>query len=151
MSDIYPKTLRQLVIGFIRKFGLLDQSRTPCGHPIALSAAHALMELLHNPGIDQSELSRRLALSKSNVSRMLAKLAKQGHVKRIQHENDGRAHALHLTVKGRRLASSINENSLARFGEIIDSLPDGKRDQLFESLSILIQAIPEPLRDSEPE
>ena len=58
----------------IRRFGLLDSDRTPCGQPVAVSHAHALMELLRAPATKQGELARPLGLSKSAVSRMVDQL-----------------------------------------------------------------------------
>jgi DNA-binding MarR family transcriptional regulator len=134
--------LRSLVHAFTRRFGLLDQSKTPCGKPIAVSEAHTLMQLLENPGIGQAELSNCLGLSESAISRLLAHLEQRGLIKRKKKECDGRARCLHLTSKGERMASEINQSSLALFDTILSALPEAKLGQLFESLTILAEAIP---------
>src|SRR5664280_2549620 len=45
-SDTEATDLRLLVQTFIRSAGLLAGGQTPCGHPVAVSHAHALMVLL---------------------------------------------------------------------------------------------------------
>jgi DNA-binding MarR family transcriptional regulator len=138
-----PEALRGLIQAFIHRFGLLDQTRTPCGLPISVSDAHALMEILKDPGIDQMELSRHLGLSKSATSRLLLRLVKRGKVKRTKNRNDGRAYNLNLTDKGKRQAEMINRESLKIFGAIISGLSEDAAQQLMQSLPLLINALPE--------
>jgi DNA-binding MarR family transcriptional regulator len=142
-----PEALRGLIHAFIRSFGLLDQTRTPCGMPIAVSDAHALMEIMKNPGMDQMELSRHLGLSKSATSRLLLRLVKRGQVKRVKNRDDGRAHNLSLTVKGKRQAELINRESLKTIGAIISGLSEDATQQLMQSLPLLIKALPESRRN----
>jgi len=151
MANPNAETLRNLIHTFIRRFGLLDEARTPCGLPIAVSDAHALMELLHNPGIEQVELAKRLGLSKSAVSRLLLRLENRGLVQRAISKEDRRAHDLRLSDKGERMASRINRESLARFETILSGLPDGKSASLLECLPHLIQAIPEQVQAEDKE
>jgi len=139
-----PEKLRVLIQTFIRRFGLLDQTRTPCGMPIAVSDAHALMELLKNPGIEQMELSRRLGLSKSAISRLLLRLARRGQIQRTKSRDDGRVYNLSLTQKGKSRAEVINRESLMTFKAIISGLSQDATDKLSKSLPLLIKALPGP-------
>jgi DNA-binding MarR family transcriptional regulator len=141
MPEPNAEKLRALIHAFIRNFGLLDQSRTPCGMPISVSDAHALMELSKNSGMDQTGLSRRLGLSKSATSRLLLRLVRRGQVKRVNSKDDGRAYNLHLTEKGKRHAEMINRESLATFNAIISGLSDEAADNLLEYLPLLIKAL----------
>ena len=144
MAKPNPEKLRVLIQTFIRRFGLLDQTRTPCGMPIAVSDAHALMELLINPGIEQMELSRRLGLSKSAISRLLLRLARRGQIQRTKSRDDGRVYNLSLTQKGKSRAEVINRESLMTFKAIISGLSKDATDQLSKSLPLLIKALPGP-------
>ncbi len=141
-GDHRTEDLRTLVQTFVRRFGLLDQARTPCGAAMTISAAHALSELARSPGIDQNELARRLGLSKSAVSRLSASLEGSGLLVREPSDSDGRAWLLRLTTKGERLSREIAGRSLVFFGEIMAGLPAAKVAAVFDGLSALIQAIP---------
>jgi DNA-binding MarR family transcriptional regulator len=145
MARTDAEKLRALIHAFIRNFGLLDQTRTPCGMPISVSDAHALMELLKDPGIEQMELSRRLGLSKSAVSRLLQRLKRRGQIQRMKSKDDGRAYNIRLTEKGLRQADMINHESLATFGMIISGLSKDSTDRLLECLPPLIEALPKCL------
>ena len=140
------ETLRKLIRTFVRRFGLLDQSHTPCGMPMTVSDAHALMELLHSSGIEPLELSRRLGLSKSAVSRLLLRLKRRGHIRQERSKEDGRAYSLYLTDKGIRTAKTIDQESLRLFGKILSGIPEREAKKLLDSLPILIRAISESHR-----
>jgi DNA-binding MarR family transcriptional regulator len=137
------ENLRALIHAFIRNFGLLDQTRTPCGMPISVSDAHALMELLKTPNIDQINLSKKLGLSKSATTRLVQRLKRRGQISRRRNQSDGRAYNLKLTERGKRQAEMINRESLATFRTILSGVPDDGARSLMNSLSLLIQAVPE--------
>jgi DNA-binding MarR family transcriptional regulator len=132
--------LRRAVHSFIRRFGLLDEARTPCGMAVPLSQAHAMMELLRTPRISQQDLADRLALSKSNVSRLVDRLVASGRVRRERDMEDGRACRLVLTEKGRHLARELDQRSLGRFEALLRGVPPRERNTVIRALSLLVEA-----------
>jgi len=146
VTESRTEKFRATIHAFIRNFGLLDQTRTPCGLPIPVSDAHALMELLKTPGIGQTELSRRLGLSKSATSRLLRRLIRRGQVTRVNRVDDGRAYSLQLTGKGKRQARMINRESLATFRAVMSGLSEEAAEQLLRYFPLLVKALPGPAR-----
>lgn len=142
-----PQDLRQAFHSLVRRFGLLDSDRTPCGHALAVSHAHALMELMRNPGVRQLDLARILGLSRSAVSRMVDQLQRRGWIKRRADNNDGRAWRLSLSARGRRLARRIDEASIARFSAILDRISAPMRGLVVSILDILHGAIPTEMEE----
>ncbi len=92
--------LQRQMVSLIRAFGLHRPDLTPCGHPVSVSAAHALMELASNDPLTLNELTTRLHLQKSTVSRLVDRLVRRRWVRRISHPGDSRAVLLKLTDKG---------------------------------------------------
>lgn len=137
-----PQDLRRAFQSIIRRFGLLDSDRTPCGHSLPVSHAHALMELLRTPGMRQLDLALTLGLSKSAVSRMVDQFQQRGWIERGADDGDGRAWRLSLSAKGCRLARRIDDASLARFSVILDRVPAAVRGQVVSTLELLHNAIP---------
>lgn len=139
------RALRALVQTFIRTIGLLSGDHTPCGKPLAVSHAHALMVLLErarlgaSPG--QRELGAVLGIDKSNVARLCQKMERAGHLRQARSPEDGRARLLALTPQGRRVAEAVERSSLARFGELASALPAERRPAVLAALSTLNQAI----------
>jgi DNA-binding MarR family transcriptional regulator len=118
---------------------------------MSVSDAHALVELLRSPGVEPLELSRRLGLSKSAVSRLLFRLKRRGQITQERDENDGRAFHLRLTEKGRQAANLINRESITLFGKILSKIREGDAKRILDSLPLLIQAIPKSGSDSDSE
>jgi DNA-binding MarR family transcriptional regulator len=115
--------LRNAVHDFIRGFGLLAADQTPCGHPLNLSDAHALLELKARsdrkmPAPTQREIGDHLKIDKSNVSRMCRRLEAKGFIKCKPCAEDGRSKRVYLTAKGKRLASAVDASSKARFSAV---------------------------------
>jgi DNA-binding MarR family transcriptional regulator len=137
--------LRRLVQGFVRGFGLLAESQTPCGKPMPTSQAHALMVLLERHERDdppmQSEIARALGLDKSSIARLCARLCESGHVVRAPCPEDGRAWRLRLTESGIRLAQSIETASRGRFDRLLSAIPEGKRSSVIDSIAALNEAV----------
>ncbi len=131
----------------IRRSGLLDLSRTPCGQPVAVSHAHALMELMRCPGMTQGELACTLGLSKSALSRLAAALERRGWIQRRSDDEDRRIRRLTLTARGREVAGRVDQASLVRFAAILEGIPPETREQVLEVLELLRQAIPAPAEE----
>ena len=92
---------RGLLQAFICRFGLLAGDQTPCGKPLPVSDAHALMCLLEagEAGLLQTTLVTRLGIDKSTVSRVIARLSDRGLVASVPSPADGRARPIRLTRK----------------------------------------------------
>ncbi|MBL8717703.1 MAG: winged helix-turn-helix transcriptional regulator [Myxococcales bacterium] len=141
--------LRAGVRRFVRSFGLLAGDRTPCGAPIPLSVAYALVQLLEatrrDQVVTQQDLARGLHIDKSNVTRLCARLARDGFVEQRRAEHDGRARTVSLTPKGRTLAERVERSSLARFTQLLAAIPADAHDLVLSALEALaIAATPAP-------
>lgn len=133
--------LQEQMVSLIRAFGLHRADRTPCGTPVSVSEAHALMELGREEALTQSDLAARLALEKSTVSRLVGELEGRGWVERSRDPSDGRALRLRLTEAGRRAAGELTEARRARFGRLLDRIPEGERDSVRRALDVLVDAM----------
>jgi DNA-binding MarR family transcriptional regulator len=131
--------LRRLVQRFVRGFGLLQPDSTPCGHPLPTSHAHALLVLHETPELTQNELAAVLGLDKSNVSRLVARLLRSGHLLAVPGAEDRRERRLSLTAKGEKLAGAIDATSRARFERLLGGIP--RRAALFDVLGDLVAAL----------
>lgn len=135
-----------------RRFGALAADTTPCGKPLSMAHAHALMVLLAKGEVSQQELGVELCIDKSNVARLCARMVDAGHALQAQSETDGRSRRVSLTARGKRLAREIDAASVARFGALLRGLPDARHVQVLEALDHLVAALdslPPPERKPE--
>jgi DNA-binding MarR family transcriptional regulator len=125
---------------FVRNFGLHQPDRTPCGQPLPVSEAYALLELDRATTLRQVELGRRLRLEKSSVSRLVANLIARGWVIRDTAPEDGRGVVLALTDGGRRAADQQRRARQAKFAALLNRIPDAQRAAVVAALHTLAEA-----------
>ena len=124
-------------------FFLLDDGDRHLFNEYNLSPSrfYAMVHINDEPGISSSGLSDRLLCDKSNVTRIVRGLEKQGFIERRRHETDGRTLRLYLTDQGQETCNQIqialktyNENRLNGIEEIA-------QDKLLENLGMLNSAL----------
>lgn len=136
--------LRASVQTFVRRFGLLLASATPCGQPLPTSHAHALMVLLgaERP-LRQNELAEALCIDKSNVTRLCVQMEARGHVTQMRAANDGRGRDVALTSQGVRVGREVKQASERRFEQLLARIPRDQHRTVLAGLSALNAALNE--------
>lgn len=143
MSHSSPPELQNQLIALIRAFGLHRLEQTPCGQPVAVTEAHALMELSLEEPLSQSELVQRLGLEKSSISRLVRILEKRDWIVRSRYEPDRRVVQILLTTAGQQAAEQLAAARREKFDRVLAAIPKAQRAQVCESLDILLEAIRE--------
>lgn len=133
--------LRRLMQRLFRRFGALAADATPCGKPLSMAYAHALMVLLAQGELSQQELGLELCIDKSNVARLSAKMTKAEHVVQKRSDQDGRSRRLSLTTRGKKLAREVEAASSARFADLLDQLKPKHRPRVLDALKDLVNAL----------
>src|SRR5690606_19488173 len=128
--------LRRLTQRLFRRFGALAADSTPCGQPLSLAHAHALIILLRRGELAQQELGAELCIDKSNVARLCSKLVETGSVTQRQCDHDRRSRRVSLTARGQRLARDVDAASRARFDALLAALPAERRDDVIAALDL---------------
>lgn len=86
---------------------------------IPYNATPYLNELYSKDGISQEELSGKIFVDKSTVSKMLSKLEKMGFVIRVENKNDKREKFVYLTDKAIKL-KNVFFSSLSEISNIME-------------------------------
>jgi len=136
-----PFGLQEGVVDFVRAFGLHRPDRTPCGKPLSVSEAHALMELDGRESVSQSELASALRLEKSTVSRLVSQLIARGWVERGRDDDDGRVRRLRLSDRGARVAAEVAGARREKFESLLARIPDTERTSVQRALRVLVDAL----------
>ncbi|MEM6251586.1 MAG: MarR family transcriptional regulator [Cyanobacteria bacterium P01_D01_bin.156] len=135
--------LQGQLIALIRAFGLHRPDQTPCGQTVTVAEAHALMELSNGQLLSQNELSTRLSLEKSTVSRLVKILERRGWLQRSRSEADRRVIQLTLTKSGQKAAGQLATARREKFDRILSAIPKEQQTVVLDSLNILVEAIHE--------
>lgn len=131
------------LVKLVRAFGWHRPTTTPCGHPVPIAEAHALLELSRCGSITQRELALRINLQKSTVSRIVSNLEGQGWIVRRRSDVDGRARDVILTTAGTLVAGELASARQAKMDGILTRIPEEQREAVRESLDTLIVAMQE--------
>jgi DNA-binding MarR family transcriptional regulator len=139
-DEVNTKELLESVVAFVRSFGLHKPDQTPCGQPVAVAEAHALMDLAAFGSMRQGELAARLQLEKSTVSRLVRQMEAHGWIQRNSDRHDGRAVLIRLTRQGRETATELARARQEKFARTLAAIPEDKRSMVVEAISILERA-----------
>lgn len=135
------QVLQEQMVALVRAFGLHRPEETPCGKPVAVAEAHALMDLAQHAPLAQHDLTSRLRLQKSTVSRLVGQMEERGWVMRSRSPQDGRVQLLELTDAGRVQAGELAQARQAKFARVLGAIPAEQREMVVEMLSVLVEAI----------
>ncbi|MEO1334908.1 MAG: MarR family winged helix-turn-helix transcriptional regulator [Myxococcota bacterium] len=119
---------------------VIDDARRPCGTPLSIPHAWALLELRQSGPLTIKALAARLNIDRTNVSRLCARMTKLKEIKRAAHPDDKRAQLVALTRRGEQLANMVDTASTAHFSKVLDRL-EGEVAPLIESLDHLTAAL----------
>ncbi len=121
--------------------GALEDARRPCGAPLSLPAAYALLELLQSDTpMTVSQLAEKLSIDRTNVSRLCARMEESGELVKEAHAEDARVRVVRLTAQGTKLARNVDDSSSAHFAGLIKSL-GASAGRVIEALEILEEAM----------
>ncbi len=108
-----------------------------CG--VTTAQCQALLELASAEEMSLVELSNRLRLDTSTLSRTVDGLVKLGHVNRITDPDNRRYVRLGLTGKGKRKVDFIDRSCDQFYLQLLDGIPEEKREALVESVRLLVE------------
>lgn len=131
------------MVELTRTFGWHRPDATPCGKPVPIAEAHALLEISRTPGLTQQGLVAALNLRKSTVSRVVTNLQDRGWVTRDPCQADRRAVEVTLTEAGVVAAGELAKARQARMLDILERIPEQDRAGVVLALRTLIEAIHE--------
>jgi DNA-binding MarR family transcriptional regulator len=131
--------LRELIRVLVRNLGILEKSEaTCCGTTVA--QCHAIVEIGRAKEMSLNELAQLLTLDKSTMSRTTNNLVESGLVVRELHSEDRRYVTIKLTDEGQEVLQSIEGSMEEYYKSIFTSIPEEKREQVLESLQLIIDA-----------
>ncbi|AEY67542.1 MarR family transcriptional regulator [Clostridium sp. BNL1100] len=132
--------LRELIRVLARNLGVLEKSDASCCG-VTLTQCHAIVEIGRKEKISLVDLAELLGLDKSTMSRTVNNLVEDDLAVRELDSENRRYVIIQLTEKGWNVFRSIEESMENYYKSIFGSIPDGKREQVLESLQLLSDAV----------
>ncbi|MCA9998355.1 MAG: MarR family transcriptional regulator [Anaerolineales bacterium] len=134
MSDV-----EQLYNLLKESFFLLDDGdrRLFSQHDLSSPRFYALSHIAAEPGLSLSQLSDCMFCDKSNITRIIRGLERDGYLERRPHETDGRSLRLYLTEKGTAVYQTVATAHHASIQARLHQLDQAERQQLETQLNTL--------------
>ncbi len=149
LADDFPDTPeRRAVVSVVRGFGAIQRHMTPHSARFGLTPSQFQMlpviNRLRDEPLTQRVLGKELYVSFPNVTVMLARLERDGLIKRKVNEEDRRERLVSITSRGQTLLKQIWEQQPAQLSRVMAGLNDNERLELCRLLNKMIagQALP---------
>lgn len=138
---MYPETptIREAARQMARELHLLDGHFGSGG--FSVSGCHLLTELEALGQATAAELSERLVLEKSTLSRLVQSLRKSGELVAERNPDDAREKLLRLTEKGRKAAKEVHRQAFAQVQSALDHVAETERATLAAALERYAKAL----------
>lgn len=94
--------------------------------PFSLTEVRILWEICHRHECNARRIKAVLQVDEGYLSRTIAKLLKQGLIKKHQSENDARVYILSLSRKGMEVFLGLNRRAAVAIESMISSLSDSE-------------------------
>jgi DNA-binding MarR family transcriptional regulator len=139
--DSSASDLANAMVALVRAFGLHRPNETPCGAPVPVAEAHAIMDLAAAGPMNHGQLAVRLRLEKSTVSRLVRQLEKRNWIERTSAKHDRRVVQIRLTAAGKRAAKRLAAARHSKFDDLLAAIPKQKRRFILAAMSDLVAAL----------
>lgn len=126
--------------------GVFESQKLPNGpfeKPLPTSQMMALEEL-EVEKLTVWQLSNKLRLETSTVSRLVDKLVKKGLIYREVNEKNRRELFLHLTEKGHITVNCLREQSITFYQSILNNLSESEQKIVVDGFELFIDSISKP-------
>ena len=100
----------------------------------------ALLELWDGDGLTQKQLVERLDIEQATMANTLARMERDGLIRREKDENDGRVQRVWLTDHSSELRNPAIEAAIAENAEALAALTDEERRQFIALMQKVISA-----------
>ena len=139
MEEIPVREFRRILRNFERELGIQNQSGCCCG--VTISQCHALMELDLKDNITLNDLSAKIHLDKSTVSRTVESLVNNGLILRTIPKSNRRTTRLTLTPEGKEICHTINSGNDFYYKQVLKSISIDLQIGFLKGFEVLVKAM----------
>ena len=138
-SEALITDIRDASRQMVRELGMLGAAHQSLG--LTNSEVHALLELEKDGQLGVVELSARLRLEKSSVSRLVDGLISEKLVASNLGDKDRRKKFISLTSLGKRRLAEVHEEANVRVGRALETLTSEERSTIARGLELYAEAL----------
>lgn len=129
----------EMIQKLVRVFQLFERDQIKV-HGFTTTQCYTLLEISKFGNLSMNEISEKMNLNSSTMTRILDKLVRDEYILRCKDDNDKRIVIVSLTEKGIEAASKLNDSVKAYYKKIIQNIPEGQVEEILKSVNILQKA-----------
>lgn len=138
-SDDQARQLRDGIRALVRRFSLAERSDIGCcGMTVAQAAT---LDALTEGDLRLGELSKRLGITASTLTRNLTRLEERGFVRRVEDSEDKRAQRVAMTDDGQRAATVVRGQEEEFALSVLECLPPNSVTETLAAFYLLLSAV----------
>ena len=123
----------------VRVFQLFERDEIKT-YGFTTSQCYTILELYKSGGLTMNELSEKMNLNSSTMTRILDNLVRDKYISRNKDKFDRRIVIVSLTDTGREVAKELNLTVKAYYRKVIANIPTGQVEDVLKSVNILQKA-----------
>jgi DNA-binding MarR family transcriptional regulator len=113
---------------------------------VTASQGYILLALPETGSVTMNDLSVRMKLANSTMTRMVDQLIQKRMITREPDPEDRRIVRVRLTEQGQDIKIRLKKTMQDLFSQVLEDIPDGEREQIIHSLETLTQSIVNTLK-----
>jgi DNA-binding MarR family transcriptional regulator len=138
-NDFQARQLQRGIRALVRRFSLAERSdMSCCGMTVAQAAT---LTALADGVLRLGELSKRLGIAASTLTRNISRLEDRGLLCRVGDPDDRRAQRVALTESGRSAAKEVGFQEIEFARSVLECLPSGSVTSTLEGFNQLLAAV----------
>lgn len=123
----------------VRVFQLFERDQIKT-YGFTTSQCYTILELYKSGSLTMNELSEKMNLNSSTMTRILDNLVRDKYILRDKDEFDRRIVLVSLTDTGREAARNLDITVKEYYKKIIENIPEGQVEDVLKSVSLLQKA-----------
>ncbi|BCN31036.1 MarR family winged helix-turn-helix transcriptional regulator [Anaeromicropila herbilytica] len=104
------------------------------------SQCYTMLELYRCESLTMNELSDKMNLNSSTMTRILDNLVRDKYISRNKDQSDRRVVIVSLTDAGQEVAKKLDTTVKAYYKKVIANIPEGQVEEVLKSVNILQKA-----------
>lgn len=123
----------------VRVFQLFERDQIKI-YGFTTSQCYTLLEIKKYGNLTMNEISEKMNLNISTMTRILDKLVRDDYIKREKDTSDRRIVIVSLTTEGIKATNKLERSVKEYYKKIISNIPTGEVDNIIKSVTMLQQA-----------
>ncbi|WP_207645800.1 MarR family winged helix-turn-helix transcriptional regulator [Geosporobacter ferrireducens] len=138
-EDCCVEEVGDMIQRLVRVFQLIERDQIKI-FGVTSTQCYCLLELLKVERLTMNEISHKMNLDTSTMTRVIDKLVRDQMISRERQEEDRRIVVLELTEKGKDVALQLNQSIRKYYKNIIQNLPEGQVENVLNAVFLLLNA-----------